>query len=128
MGNNRRNGVVWTRSPNLHRGGPTNDVPGQKAPGYHRFISGPYADDADTDPRVDEAVKAPTSGKWPRANRWSAGFVMPDGLLVSLDSHGAWATILRQRRGPHLTNGTERGHDSQHRRRQIEIIGGDDEW
>ena len=34
------------------------DYPVQQGPGYHRFTFWAYADDADTDPRIAEAVKA----------------------------------------------------------------------
>ncbi len=68
------------------------DYPVQQGPGYNRFIFWAYADEADNDPRVAEAVKALdiryviTSGPVVR------GFVMPDGL-VSLDKSRSWAKI-----------------------------------
>lgn len=68
------------------------DYPVQQGPGYNRFIFWAYADDADRDPRVAEAVRALniryviTSGPVVR------GFVMPDGL-VSLDKSASWAKI-----------------------------------
>ncbi len=68
------------------------DYPVQQGPGYNRFIFWAYADDADHDPRIADAVKALniryviTSGPVVR------GFVMPDGL-VSLDKSESWAKI-----------------------------------
>ncbi len=68
------------------------DYPVQQGPGAHRFVFWAYADDADRDPRVAEAVQALniryviTSGPVVR------GFVMPDGL-VSLDKSASWAKI-----------------------------------
>ena len=68
------------------------DYPMQQGPGYNRFIFWAYADDADHDPRVADAVRALniryviTSGPVVR------GFVMPDGL-VSLDKSRSWAKI-----------------------------------
>ena len=68
------------------------DYPVQQGPGYDRFIFWAYADDADHDPRVADAVRALniryviTSGPVVR------GFVMPDGL-VSLDKSRSWAKI-----------------------------------
>ncbi len=68
------------------------DYPVQQGPGYNRFIFWAYADDADHDPRVADAVRALniryviTSGPVVR------GFVMPDGL-VSLDKSRSWAKI-----------------------------------
>lgn len=68
------------------------DYPVQQGPGYNRFIFWAYADDADHDPRVANAVRALnikyviTSGPVVR------GFVMPDGL-VSLDKSRSWTKI-----------------------------------
>ena len=68
------------------------DYPVQQGPGYNRFIFWAYADDADHDPRVADAIRALniryviTSGPVVR------GFVMPDGL-VSLDKSRSWAKI-----------------------------------
>ena len=68
------------------------DYPVQQGPGYHRFIFWAYADDADHDPRVAEAVKALNIRYVLTGSRVVRGFVMPDGL-VSLDKSESWAKI-----------------------------------
>jgi hypothetical protein len=68
------------------------DYPVQQGPGYHRFVFWAYADDADFDPRVAEAVRA-LDIRYVLTNRTVVrGFVMPDGL-VSLDKSRSWAKI-----------------------------------
>lgn len=68
------------------------DYPVQQGPGYHRFIFWAYADDADRDPRIAEAVKALNIRYVLTSATVVRGFVMPDGL-VSLDKSKSWAKI-----------------------------------
>ena len=68
------------------------DYPVQQGPGYHRFIIWAYADDADNDPRVAEAVKALNIRYLVTSTPVVRGFVMPDGL-VSLDRSRSWEKI-----------------------------------
>ena len=68
------------------------DFPVQQGPGYQRFIFWAYADDADHDPRIAEAVKALNIRYVLTGSRIVRGFVMPDGL-VSLDKSASWAKI-----------------------------------
>jgi D-galactosaminyltransferase len=68
------------------------DYPVQQGPGYHRFIFWAYADDADTDPRVADAVRALGIRYVLTTTPVVRGFVMPDGL-VSLDKSRSWAKI-----------------------------------
>ncbi len=68
------------------------DYPVQQGPGYNRFIFWAYADDADHDPRIAEAVKALNIRYVLTSTPVVRGFVMPDGL-VSLDKSKSWAKI-----------------------------------
>nr|WP_221220178.1 DUF6541 family protein [Mycolicibacterium sp. BK634] len=68
------------------------DYPVQQGPGYHRFIFWAYADDADHDPRIAEAVKALNIRYVLTSTPVVRGFVMPDGL-VSLDKSKSWVKI-----------------------------------
>jgi D-galactosaminyltransferase len=68
------------------------DYPVQQGPGYHRFIFWAYADDADTDRRVAEAVKALNIRYVVTSTPVVRGFVMPDGL-VSLERSRSWEKI-----------------------------------
>jgi hypothetical protein len=68
------------------------DYPVQQGPGYNRFIFWAYADDADHDPRVAEAVQALNIRYIITSSPMVRGFVMPDGL-VSLDKSKSWAKI-----------------------------------
>ncbi|MEZ0356603.1 DUF6541 family protein [Mycobacterium sp. SA01] len=68
------------------------DYPVQQGPGYHRFIFWAYADDADHDPRIAEAVKALNIRYVLTSAPVVRGFVMPDGL-VSLDKSKSWTKI-----------------------------------
>lgn len=93
IGNANTDGTAWMYAvAGLHPLWTHYDYPMQQGPGYHRFIFWAYADDADHDPRIAEAVKALgiryvlTSGPVVR------GFKMPDGL-VSLDESKSWAKI-----------------------------------
>jgi hypothetical protein len=64
----------------------------QQGPGKNRFIIWAYADDADTDPRVAQAVKALNIRYVLTGTRVVRGFKMPDGL-VSLDKSLSWEKI-----------------------------------
>jgi D-galactosaminyltransferase len=68
------------------------DYPVQQGPGHHRFIFWAYADDADTDPRVAEAVRALGIRYVMTSSPVVRDFVMPEGL-VSLDKSRSWAKI-----------------------------------
>lgn len=68
------------------------DYPVQQGPGHNRFIFWAYADDADHDPRVAEAVRALNIRYVITSSPVVRGFVMPDGL-VSLDKSKSWAKI-----------------------------------
>ena len=93
IGNANVDGTAWMYAvAGLHPLWTHYDYPVQQGPGRNRFVFWAYADDADRDPRVAEAVRAlniryvMTSGPVVR------GFVMPDGL-VSLDKSASWAKI-----------------------------------
>ncbi len=59
IGNANTDGTAWMYAvAGLHPLWTHYDYPVQQGPGYHRFIFWAYADDADTDPRVAEAVHA----------------------------------------------------------------------
>jgi D-galactosaminyltransferase len=68
------------------------DYPVQQGPGYHRFIFWAYADDADTDPRIAEAVRALGIRYVMTSSPVVSQFVMPEGL-VSLDKSRSWEKI-----------------------------------
>ncbi|MGK2881875.1 MAG: DUF6541 family protein [Mycobacterium sp.] len=68
------------------------DYPVQQGPGYNRFIFWAYADDADTDPRVAQAVAALDIRYVLVSTPVVRGFVMPDGL-VSLDESRSWRKV-----------------------------------
>ena len=68
------------------------DYPVQQGPGYHRFILWAYADDADTDPRVAEAVRTLGVRYVMTSTPVVREFVMPDGL-ASLDKSRSWTKI-----------------------------------
>ena len=68
------------------------DYPVQQGPGYNRFLFWAYADDADRDPRIAEAVRALNIKYVITSSPVVRGFVMPDGL-VSLDKSKSWAKI-----------------------------------
>jgi hypothetical protein len=82
------------------------DYPVQQGPGYQRFIFWAYADDADRDPRVAEAIQALNIKYVITSTPVIRGFAMPDGL-VSLDESESWTKIydnggarIYQWRGP----------------------------
>ncbi len=68
------------------------DYPMQQGPGYHRFIFWAYADDADHDPRVAEAVEALGIRYVLTSSPVVLVFKMPEGL-VSLGESKSWAKI-----------------------------------
>ncbi len=124
IGNANTDGTAWMYAvAGLHPLWTHYDYPVQQGPGYHRFIFWAYADDADTDPRVAEAVKALNIRYVVTSTPVVRGFVMPDGL-VSLDKSRSWEKIydngearIYEWRGAAVEEmlGTD---DKQHRRRQ----------
>jgi hypothetical protein len=93
IGNANTDGTAWMYAiAGLHPLWTHYDYPFQQGPGYHRFIFWAYADDADTDPRVAEAVKALNIRYVVTSTPVVRGFVMPDGL-VSLDKSRSWEKI-----------------------------------
>jgi hypothetical protein len=93
IGNANTDGTAWMyAAEGLHPLWTHYDYPVQQGPGYHRFVFWAYADDADTDPRVAEAVKALNIRYVVTSTPVVRGFVMPDGL-VSLDRSRSWEKI-----------------------------------
>jgi len=93
IGDANTDGTAWMyAAAGLHPLWTHYDYPVQQGPGYHRFIFWAYADDADTDPRVAEAVKALNIRYVVTSTPVVRGFVMPDGL-VSLDRSRSWEKI-----------------------------------
>lgn len=93
IGNANTDGTAWMYAvAGLHPLWTHYDYPVQQGPGYNRFIFWAYADDADHDPRIAEAVKALNIRYVLTGRRVVRGFVMPDGL-VSLDKSASWAKI-----------------------------------
>jgi hypothetical protein len=93
IGDANTDGTAWMYAvAGLHPLWTHYDYPVQQGPGYHRFIFWAYADDADTDPRVAEAVKALNIRYVVTSTPVVRGFVMPDGL-VSLDKSRSWEKI-----------------------------------
>ena len=94
IGNANTDGTAWMYAVNgLHPLWTHYDFPQQQGPGYHRFIFWAYADQADTDPRVAEAVRALNIRYVVTSTPVVRGFVMPDGL-VSLDESRSWKKIF----------------------------------
>lgn len=93
IGNANVDGTAWMYAvAGLHPLWTHYDYPMQQGPGYNRFIFWAYADDADHDPRIAQAVKA-LNIRYVLTNKTVVrGFVMPDGL-VSLDQSKSWAKI-----------------------------------
>lgn len=93
VANANTDGTAWMYAVSgLHPLWTHYDYPVQQGPGYHRFIIWAYADDADTDPRVAEAVKALNIRYLLVSTPVVRGFVMPDGL-ASLDKSRSWEKI-----------------------------------
>lgn len=93
IGNANVDGTAWMYAvAGLHPLWTHYDYPVQQGPGYNRFIFWAYADDADHDPRIAQAVKA-LNIRYVLTNKTVVrGFVMPDGL-VSLDQSKSWTKI-----------------------------------
>ena len=68
------------------------DFPQQQGPGYHRYIFWAYADDADTDRRVTDAVHALNIRYVMTSTPVVQGFKVPDGLR-SLDISRSWRKL-----------------------------------
>ncbi|GAA2789822.1 DUF6541 family protein [Mycolicibacterium pallens] len=93
IGNANVDGTAWMYAvAGLHPLWTHYDYPVQQGPGYNRFVFWAYADDADHDPRIAEAVKALNIRYVLTSAPVVRGFVMPDGL-VSLDKSKSWAKI-----------------------------------
>lgn len=93
IGNANVDGTAWMYAvADLHPLWTHYDYPVQQGPGPNRFIIWAYADDADNDPRVAEAVRALNIKYLLVSTPVVRGFVMPDGL-VSLDKSKSWAKI-----------------------------------
>ena len=93
IGNANTDGTAWMYAvAGLHPLWTHYDYPQQQGPGYYRFIFWAYADDADTDPRVAQAVRALNIRYVLTGSQVVGGFVMPDGL-ASLDKSRSWAEI-----------------------------------
>lgn len=93
IGNANTDGTAWMYAvAGLHPLWTHYDYPVQQGPGYHRFIFWAYADDADTDPRIAEAVKALNIRYVLTSTPVVLKFAMPDGL-VSLDKSRSWEKI-----------------------------------
>jgi hypothetical protein len=93
IGNANTDGTSWMYAvAGLHPLWTHYDYPVQQGPGRNRFLFWAYADDADRDPRIAEAVRELNITYVITSTPVIRGFVMPDGL-VSLDKSTAWAKI-----------------------------------
>jgi D-galactosaminyltransferase len=93
IGNANTDGTAWMYAvAGLHPLWIHYDYPAQQGPGNHRFVFWAYADDADTDPRIGEAVKALNIRYVLTSTPVVLKFAMPDGL-VSLDKSRSWEKI-----------------------------------
>jgi D-galactosaminyltransferase len=93
VGNSNVDGTAWMYAvADLHPLWTHYDYPQQTGPGYQRFVFWAHADDADTDPRVPEAVRALNIRYILTSAPTVRGFSVPDGL-VSLDKSESWAKI-----------------------------------
>ena len=93
IGNANTDGTAWMYAvAGLHPLWTHYDYPVQQGPGYQRFIFWAYADDADHDPRIAEAVKALNIRYVLTSSPVVLKFAMPDGL-VSLDQSKSWEQI-----------------------------------
>ncbi len=93
IGDANTDGTAWMYAvAGLHPLWTHYDYPVQQGPGYHRYILWAYADDADTDPRVAEAVRALGVRYAMTSTPVVREFVMPDGL-AALDKSRSWAKI-----------------------------------
>jgi hypothetical protein len=93
IGDANTDGTAWMYAvAGLHPLWTHYDYPQQQGPGFHRYVFWAFADDADTDPRVGEAVRALSIRYVITSKPVVRGFVMPDGL-VSLDESRSWKKI-----------------------------------
>ncbi|MGV0627751.1 DUF6541 family protein [Mycolicibacter minnesotensis] len=93
IGNANVDGSAWMYAVSgLHPLWTHYDYPQQEGPGPQRFIFWAYADDADTDPRVAQAVHALNIRYVLISSPTVRGFSLPDGL-VSLEKSRSWAKI-----------------------------------
>ncbi|MGH3564239.1 MAG: DUF6541 family protein, partial [Mycobacterium sp.] len=93
IGNANIDGTAWMYAvAGLHPLWTHYDYPQQQGPGHQRFIFWGFADDADTDPRVAEAIRALNIRYVLISSPTVRGFTLPDGLL-SLDKSQSWAKI-----------------------------------
>lgn len=93
IGNANTDGTAWMYAvAGLHPLWTHYDYPVQQGPGYHRFLFWAYADDADTDPRIAQAVRALNIRYVLTSTPVVRGFAMPDGL-VSLEKSRSWEKI-----------------------------------
>ncbi|HEV7423529.1 MAG TPA: DUF6541 family protein [Mycobacterium sp.] len=93
IGNANTDGTAWMYAvAGLHPLWTHYDFPVQQGPGHQRFIFWAYADDADTDPRVAEAVKALNIRYVVTSTPVVLKFTMPDGL-VSLEQSKSWKKV-----------------------------------
>jgi D-galactosaminyltransferase len=93
IGNANTDGTAWMYAvADLHPLWTHYDYPVQQGPGYHRFIFWAYANKADTDPRVPDAVRVLNIRYILTSTPIVRGFVVPDGL-VSLEKSKSWAKI-----------------------------------
>lgn len=93
IGNANVDGSAWMYAvADLHPLWTHYDYPQQQGPGPQRFIFWAFADDADTDPRVAQAVHDLNIRYVLISSPTVRGFSLPDGL-VSLDKSRSWAKI-----------------------------------
>ncbi|SNV94726.1 DUF6541 family protein [Mycolicibacter terrae] len=93
IGNANVDGSAWMYAvADLHPLWTHYDYPQQQGPGPQRFIFWAYADDADTDPRVAQAIHALNIRYVLISSPTVRGFSLPDGL-VSLEKSRSWAKI-----------------------------------
>jgi D-galactosaminyltransferase len=93
IGNSNVDGTAWMYAvADLHPLWTHYDYPQQTGPGHQRFVFWAYADNADTDPRVAEAVRALDIRYILTSTPTVRGFAVPDGL-VSLDESRSWTKI-----------------------------------
>lgn len=93
IGNANVDGSAWMYAvAGLHPLWTHYDYPQQQGPGPQRFIFWAYADDADTDPRVAQAVQRLNIRYVLISSPTVRGFSLPDGL-VSLGKSRSWAKI-----------------------------------
>lgn len=93
VGNANVDGTAWMYAvAGLHPLWTHYDYPVQQGPGPNRFLFWAHADDADTDPRVADAIRALNIRYVLISSPTVRGFTLPEGLL-SLDDSRSWAKI-----------------------------------